>query len=94
MRMGLRETNQNFSKAIKAVKAGRHVVLTERGTPIAVIRPLAVAGSFQAAVARLAAEGRLHPPATPGRLRRRRWTPLKIRGASLSRALRAERDAR
>jgi prevent-host-death family protein len=40
MRMGLREANQSFSKAIKAVKAGKEVVLTERGKPIAVIKPL------------------------------------------------------
>ena len=40
MRMGLREANQNFSKAIKAVKQGKEVVLTERGKPIAVIKPL------------------------------------------------------
>jgi prevent-host-death family protein len=38
MRMGLREANQRFSKAVKAVKAGEEVVLTERGTPIAVLR--------------------------------------------------------
>jgi prevent-host-death family protein len=37
--MGLREANQNFSKAIKAVKAGNVVVLTERGNPIATIQP-------------------------------------------------------
>jgi prevent-host-death family protein len=40
MRLGLREANQKFSKAIKAVKAGKEVVLTERGKPIAVIKPL------------------------------------------------------
>ena len=38
--MGLREANQSFSKAIKAVKAGKDVILTERGKPIAVIKPL------------------------------------------------------
>ena len=32
MRMGLREANQNFSKAMKAVKQGKEIVLTERGT--------------------------------------------------------------
>jgi len=36
MRMGLREANQRFSRAIKAVKAGQEVVLTERGTPLAI----------------------------------------------------------
>ena len=40
MKMGLREANQNFSKAIKAVKAGKTIVLTERGKPIATIRPV------------------------------------------------------
>jgi prevent-host-death family protein len=36
--MGLREAKQSFSKAIKAVKAGKDVILTERGKPIAVIK--------------------------------------------------------
>src|SRR5438094_933498 len=40
MKMGLREANQNFSKAIKAIKAGKTIVLTERGTPIATIHPI------------------------------------------------------
>lgn len=40
MRLGLREANQQFSKAIRAVRAGQEVLLTERGRPIAVITPL------------------------------------------------------
>ena len=40
MRMGLREANQHFSRAVRAVKAGREVILTERGHPVAVIKPL------------------------------------------------------
>ena len=40
MKLGLREANQQFSKAIKAVRAGKEVVLTERGRPIAVIKPI------------------------------------------------------
>ena len=40
MKMGLREANQNFSKAIKAIKAGKAIVLTERGKPIATIMPI------------------------------------------------------
>ncbi len=35
MKMGLREANQKFSKAIQIVKSGGQVVLTERGKPIA-----------------------------------------------------------
>ena len=32
MRLGLREANQKFSKAIQAVKQGKEIVLTERGS--------------------------------------------------------------
>ena len=57
MRMGLREANQSFAKAIKAVKAGKDVILTERGKPIAVIKPLEQEKSVDVAIPRLEAEG-------------------------------------
>ena len=93
MRMGLREANQHFSKAIKAVKAGREVVLTDRGKPIALITPLRPEHA-QAAIERMVVEGRLRLAMTPGPLPRRRWRPLRIKGPPVSRTLRAERDAR
>jgi prevent-host-death family protein len=94
MRMGLREANQHFSRAIRAVQAGREVVLTERGRPLAVINPLRVTDTARAALERLASEGRLRLAEATGPVRRRGWKPLKSRGASLSRLLREERDAR
>jgi prevent-host-death family protein len=57
MRMGLREANQSFSKAMKAVKQGKEVVLTERGKPIAVIKPLEPKEDQEAVIWRLEAEG-------------------------------------
>jgi len=50
MRIGLRDANQRFSKAVKAVKAGEEVVFTERGKPIAVLRPLPGPESGETAV--------------------------------------------
>jgi len=41
MQIGLREANIHFSKYIKLVKKGREIILTERGVPIAAIRPVA-----------------------------------------------------
>jgi prevent-host-death family protein len=61
MRMGLREANQSFSKAMKAVKQGKEVVLTERGKPIAVIKPLHPKEDQEAVIWRLEAEGILRP---------------------------------
>lgn len=94
MRMGLREANQRFSKAVRAVKAGREVVLTERGKPIAVIRPLAALDPVRAAVERMIAEGRLRPPEKPGPVPRRRWKPIRLKGRPLSDSLLADRNAR
>ena len=89
--MGLREANQNFSKAIKVVKAGKVVVLTERGNPIATIQPYRKRVSDEDAIVRLEQEGILRPNPKAGVIRDN-WKPLPIRGASLSKTLRALRD--
>jgi prevent-host-death family protein len=91
MRMGLREANQHFSKAVRAVKSGREVVLTERGKPIAVIKPLEPLATGDAVIRRLEAEGLLRAAATSRPLPP--WRPRPVRGAPLSRTLREERDA-
>lgn len=38
--VGLREANMHFSKYLKLVRKGQEVVVTERGSPVAVIKPL------------------------------------------------------
>ncbi len=40
VKIGLREANMHFSKYIKMVKEGSEVMLTERGNPIAIIKPV------------------------------------------------------
>lgn len=94
MRMGLREANQHFSRAVKAVKAGKKVVLTERGKPIAVIKPLRATEPADTAIQRLADEGRLRLAKMPGPIRRHGWKPIRTEGPPLSQTLREERDAR
>jgi len=91
MRMGLREANQRFSKAVKAVKTGEEVVLTERGKPIAVLKPLPESPKRELAVRRLEAAGLLRVAARAVPLPP--WTPRPLRGAPLSRTIREERDS-
>ena len=93
MKMGLREANQNFSKAMKAVKAGQVVVLTDRGRPVATIQPIRSAASEEEAIRQLIEEGRLRPANDPGPIRDR-WKPLETKGASIGKALREIRDER
>ena len=94
MRMGLREANQRFSQAIKAVKAGKEVVLTERGKPIAVIKPLEKENKLDATLRRLEAEGLLRPALKRGPMPVPRWKPVRIKGKSLSQTISEERDER
>ena len=94
MRLGLREANQHFSKAIRAVKAGKEVILTERGKPIAVIKPLKPKDNLEARIRRLEAEGFLRPAVKRGPMPAPRWKPLRIKGKPLSQTISEERDER
>lgn len=89
MRLGLREANQRFSKAIKAVKTGEDVVLTERGKPIAVIRSLPGAKKV-IAIGRLEAAGVLRPASRTSPMPS--WKPRRIKGAPLSETVAKERE--
>jgi len=90
MRMGLREANQRFSALVKAVKNGQEVVLTDRGRPIAVVRPLPASEEVDAAVRRLEKAGVLRVGRTPGPLAP--FKPRRIKGKPLSATLREDRD--
>jgi prevent-host-death family protein len=92
LRIGLREANQKFSRAMKAVKAGREVVLTERGKAIAVIKPLARASGSDQVIRELEAAGVLQAATRRGPMPP--WRPRRLRGAPISRTLEEERNSR
>ena len=90
MRLGLRETNQKFSKAIQAVKQGEEVVLTERGRAIAVIKPIEAGNDESAVIRRLEAEGVLRPAEKRGPMPDIK--PVRIKGKALSATVREDRN--
>ena len=92
MQMGLREANQHFSKAIKAVRAGKEVVLTERGQPIAVIKPIKEASEPEAVLKRLADEGLITLPTRKGPLPR--FEPVRVSGKRVSQTIIDDREDR
>jgi len=94
MRLGLREANQRFSKAIKAVRAGKEVVLTDRGHPIAVIRPIKEEGAQDAALQAMADEGLITLPSRKGPMPPPRWRPAKVKGRPLSQTIIEDREDR
>lgn len=94
MKLGLREANQQFSKAIKAVRAGKEVVLTERGRSIAVIKPIKEEDTQEAALEAMADEGLITLPSRKGPMPSPRWRPVKITGKPLSQTIVDDREDR
>lgn len=90
MRMGLREANQQFSKAIRAVKAGQEVVLTERGKAIAVIRPFIEGEGRDAVIRRLRTAGFLRSALKATQLPG--FSPKRVRGRPVAATLREDRE--
>jgi prevent-host-death family protein len=93
MRLGLREANQHFARTIKAVRAGKEVVLTDRGRPIAVIKPIKdEAGGQAVALRAMAEEGLITLPDRKGPMPAPRWRPVKVKGAPVSRTIIDDRE--
>jgi prevent-host-death family protein len=94
MKLGLREANQHFSKAIKAGRNGKEVVLTERGRPIAVIKPIKDEQAVDATLKRMADEGLITLPSRKGSLPAPRWKPSRLKGKALSQTIIEDREDR
>jgi len=94
MRIGLREANQRFSKAIKAVRAGEDVVLTDRGRPIAVIKALRKTDGPEAVLQAMSDAGLIRRASRKGPMPASRWRPLKIKGKPLSDTIAEDREDR
>ena len=90
LRIGLREANQRFSALVRAVRRGQEVVLTERGKPIAVVRPLPKGEGIDGELRRLEEAGVLRAGTHPGPLPP--WKPVRIKGKPITATLREERD--
>jgi prevent-host-death family protein len=93
MKLGLREANQEFSKLVRAIRAGQEVVLTDRGEAIAVVKPLEGRGrekAFQAMVA----EGLIRPSRQRGPMKLSRFRALRVTGRPLAETISADREER
>jgi prevent-host-death family protein len=91
-KIGLREANQYFSKAIQAVRAGKEVVLTDRGQTIAVITPIKAEPATNVALAQMASEGLITLPSRKGPLPR--FAPARITGTPVSQTIIDDRNDR
>ena len=91
--VGSRELKNRLGKYLRQVREGATILVTDRGRPVAELRPVAPAeGSETAALAKLAAEGLVTPPTTGGMAEE--FVPARIEGETLSEAVVADRRDR
>jgi prevent-host-death family protein len=93
MKFGLREANQEFSKLVRAIRAGQEVVLTDRGAAIAVVKPLEQ-GRPEKTLQAMVSEGLIRRARQKGPMKVSRFRPLKVRGKALSESISADREER
>ncbi len=89
--VGSRELKVRLGTYLRQVRQGRTLVVTDRGQPVAELRPMAAATGMDAALARLEARGVVTRPT------RKRLAPfegVESRGGALSAAVLTDRDDR
>lgn len=85
--VGVKELKNRLTQYLRRTKLGEEVIVTERGTPVALIQPIKGADkavSLEARLARLAAQGLVALP-TQKPLRRVRL--VKVKGKSISKTI-------
>jgi prevent-host-death family protein len=93
MKLGLREANQQFSRLVRAIRAGQEVVLTDRGEAIAVVKPLK-GGWRERAFQAMVAEGLIRPSQQRGPMKPARFRALKLTGRPVAETISAGREER
>ena len=86
--VGARELKARLGKYLRTVRSGQTLVVTDRGEPIAELRPLR--DDMERKLAKLRAEGRISGRAAP----LRPFDPIRAPGVSLSDAVLEDRDER
>lgn len=89
--VGVRELKTRLGRYLREVRGGRTIVITDRGDPVAELRPIPQAAGAEAEIDRLVALGRVSRvakgPLAPFR-------PIRRKGLSLSDAIREGREDR
>jgi prevent-host-death family protein len=89
--VGARELKVRLGTYLRRVRQGHRLVVTDRGQPVAELRPIGGEAGVDSLLAELEAKGVL---TRPTRKRLTPFQPIKRRGKPLSDAVREDRDDR
>ena len=89
--VGARELKTRLGTYLRHVRQGRTLIVTDRGEPMAELRPLTSKTGAAAVLAKLAVVGAITPPV---RASMRPFRPIQSHGRAASDAVREDRDDR
>ena len=89
--VGARELKTRLGTYLLRVREGRTIVVTDRGQPVAELRPLPVDDSLPSTLVKLATTGAVTLPTVDALST---FRPIRNRGASVSDAVRKDREDR
>ena len=89
--VGARELKTRLGTYLQRVREGRTLVVTDRGEPVAELRPLPSDDSLPSALLKLSAKGAVTLPTADALTT---FRPIRNRGASVSDAVRKDREDR
>jgi len=83
MRIHLQEVSGDCANAIEEMKAGKHVIFTENGVPVALIQPLRPATEEEeTAIQEMIDSGLLQPGRKSGAMREWKWKSKPARSSA------------
>lgn len=88
--VGSRELKTRLGSYLRKVRNGKTLIVTDRGEPIAELRPVSSATGLPAALLKMVADGTVTLPTRP----KVRFAPVKHQGPSLSDAITEDRKDR
>ena len=89
--VGARELKTRLGTYLRRVRGGETLLVTDRGEPVAELRPILETGGTRAALLRLAKIGAITLPTRKGL---KPFRPIRSKGPSISEAIREEREDR
>ena len=89
--VGIRELKNRLTQYLRETKKGEEIVVTERGSPIAVIQPIRAARRSTSLEARLGALAARGVVTVPTRKPRAKIRPVTLKGPPLSRTVLEDR---
>lgn len=89
--VGARELKVRLGTYLRRVRQGHRIVVTDRGQPVAELRPIGGEAGVESVLAELEAKGAV---TRPTRKRLTRFRPIEAGGHPLSDAVRQDRDDR